>query len=160
MLKTVTFQDGDVELMVPSTWKQEYDNEGTLILYEPRKDSATLRLSTLTGKAPYPIDGNSIQRILTGSDNPDDIVIDKLPNDLFLKKCVRSSVEKGVNILNTFWEIAVPLPPEHWRLVIITYTIRADQVQSPFFIKELDLIDTQIRQASHSRVYREANQPL
>ena len=55
-LKTISYRGGVVTFQIPSTWIEEYEEQGGGTFYEDSPDSGTLRLNVMTFKTPQSSD--------------------------------------------------------------------------------------------------------
>ncbi|MBN1763768.1 MAG: hypothetical protein JW860_00795 [Sedimentisphaerales bacterium] len=64
-----------------------------------------------------------------------------------IARYTQTAEEDGYQLHIVFWEIAHPLPPEHLRLAIFSYTILHSQKDKPCFVAEIQLIDECLQKA-------------
>lgn len=150
-LKTISYRGGVVTFQIPSTWIEEYEEQGGGTFYEDSPDSGTFRLNVMTFKTPQPSDQErAIEALQTGDWS--NKKISKLNNGNAISHYFQPSEEDGQRLLIVYWEIANPLPPEHVRLAVFSYTILETQKDDPKLMKEIELLDNCIRKAIFSEI--------
>jgi hypothetical protein len=120
--KTIRYRGGIVHFQLPANWREEYDPQGGGTFYEDRPDSGTLRLHVLTAesKTGEPCDQAIEHSFPAGSS-------ELLASGLRMRYRLVTSEERGTAIHLHRWEIAVPVPPNRFRIICFTHTVLARQ---------------------------------
>lgn len=149
-MKTIKYRGGLVEFRIPASWKEEYEQQDGGTFYEDRPDSATLRLNVITAQSPNPITESSVTELLEAKGKTKGKAA-KLENGNAMLRYTESATEQGHSLKITYWQVANPVPPNHVRIGIFSYTILESQQEKEKFKKEIELLDTEIRNAQFAK---------
>ena len=145
-MKAIRYRGGIVTFRVPAHWRAELAADGGGTFYDEAPDAGTLRLDVITAKAPFPVSAENAPEILAGL-NRASADIERLPNGCALVRYTESTVERGHELLITYWVVANPIPPSHCRLATFSYTMLERQRTDARSRRELELVDREVRQA-------------
>lgn len=145
-MKTINYRGCIARFSIPSHWCEEYEPAGGGTFYENRPDSGTLRLNVLsfrtrTNEPPEQV----LKQVFSGDS------YEILPNGLPLRRYMLKENEGGVTLHFHRWEVAIPVPPNAYRIACFAHTILAEQESDPAIAAELALVDKSVRAAEFGR---------
>jgi hypothetical protein len=146
--KRIVYRGGIAEFDVPAAWREEYGEDGDATFYDDRPGGGTLRLSVLSGRADPPRTPAEFLEHFE-SKGPFDV----LEGGRRLRATVEPFEEDGVACVMHLWEIAMVLPPEHFRLAIYTYSVVAASADDPANRAAVALVDRSVRRAEFASAY-------
>jgi hypothetical protein len=144
-LKTISYRGGLVSFRIPADWREEYAPDGGASFYEDAPDSPTFRLEVITAKSPSPLTQASSPDVLAALGQSASGSIERLPNGCALIRYTQSAVDRGHQLLITYWSVAHVIPPDHARVATFSYTMLDRQHGDARFQRELELLDREIR---------------
>jgi hypothetical protein len=158
-LKTINYR-GIARFHIPIYWKEEYEERGGGTFYEDGDDTGTLRLNTITMKAPSEkiVDTDLIRSLLNDlvtKTYGTDVTI--LRRNVVLARFDLESQERGQPIKIRSWHIMQALPPDHARNLLFTYTVFATRFDEPENQADMELLDREIRNCELASVLGESS---
>jgi hypothetical protein len=143
-MKQIFFQGGIAQFSLPSSWVEEYEQDGSGTFFDEKPVSGTLRIKVLEVKKQPTL----THEIKTAFDFIEEIgkkrAIRILSNDVALARSKEKAAEAGKNLSLYFWHIGVKLTTNHFRLIVFTYTILESQEDDTNVRQELDLVNKSI----------------
>ena len=143
-LKKIAYRGGIIDFSIPRTWIEEYGDEGGGVFYEDAEDSGTLRVNVMTfasNRNSEAIDVDVEAKTKAKENNGVAIILD---DGNALVKYEKDALENGENLKITFWEVYNPVPQNHLRIAVFSYTLLSSQFDLPNFQQELELLDREI----------------
>jgi len=155
-LTTITYRGGIAKFRIPSSWVEEYEPSGGGTFYENGPDTGTLRINVLSFEkaAGDSHTRTSARDMLAGSNDASEVR--QLPDGNALARSRRTTTEDGEDLLIYTWRIGVMVSPTHFRLVVFSYTILANQDQQPAMQQEIELLDRLIAEGEYPAVRGES----
>jgi hypothetical protein len=150
-LKTINYRGGIARFRVPSSWVEEYNPAGGGTFYEAGPDTGTLRINVMDFEKPEGGSGSeTAQAMLPWLDGA--IEVRQRRDGVAVARSSRKAVEEGERLLIRTWQVGVRVTPQHFRILVFTYTILAEQECEPAMQQELDLLDKQIAEGEYPAV--------
>jgi hypothetical protein len=143
-LKTISYRGGLVTFRIPAQWKEEYEAEGGGTFYADEPDSPTFRLQTITMKSTTSVTMVSAPDILSSLRQAATAPVEKLPSGCALIRYTESAIDRGEQLLITYWSVAHVIPPQHARIANFSYTLLERQRDDARFHRELELLDREV----------------
>ena len=144
-MKVIKYRGGVVIYRIPDNWVEEYEDEGGGTFYEDCPDSGTLRLNVISFKAQSKPTPDVIKKALMSSKDSSIGKINFLPNGNGVLNCRKCTSEENRRLTIYYWEVAHPIPPDHFDYAIFSYTILEDRESDPQIQAELSMLDQEIR---------------
>jgi len=150
-MKEISYSGGLITFSIPSHWKEEYEKDGGGMFYEDSASSGTLRLNVLsfdnTGSSP--IDVESAARKQAEGYKGESTV---LREGNAMARYDRQATEDGQPITLRTWAIYNHVGDTHSRVVVFTYTVPSAQFGDEKHVKEIEMIDREIRKARFAEI--------
>jgi hypothetical protein len=151
-MKSINYRGGIARFNLPSSWAEEYDQEGGAAFYEDKPDSGTLRINVMNIEKPPgkvgPADtiDNVIGQISgTGS-------VHRLPSGVVIAQTNRLENEDGNELSIENWYLGVTIASNHFRIIIFTYTILAAQKSDANVQQEIAMLNRSISEGDYPAV--------
>lgn len=138
--------DSYVRFQVPEDWTEEYERDGTL-KFPARGKSGALQVSYLhfdSGASKL----NPEQMCEAAFKNQK---VNRMPQGLRYTKSALKGGAGPTAVTTQRWEVAVPIQPDHMRIVIFEYTYFDRNAQEKIVTDELAMLDRNIVNAQYSR---------
>ena len=145
VFKTIAYRGGLVSFEIPSHWKEEYEGEGGGTFYENTPSSGTLRLNVMSMTSK---EARSPSDVIPKTS--DDEVHETLPCGFLMRYYVKNAEDRGTPLHLYRWEIVIPVTPTQYRLACFTHTLLAAQKGTAEAKKELQMINSIVREARFS----------
>ena len=151
-MKLINYRGGIARFNLPSSWIEEYDEQGGAAFYEDKPDSGTLRIDVMNIEKPPgevgPADAidNVIQEI-SGADS-----VHRLPSGIIIAQSNHLDDEDGNEVSIDTWYIGVAIAPNHFRIIIFTYTILAAQKSDPNIQQDVAMLNRSISEGEYPAV--------
>ena len=151
-LKTVHYRGGIAKFRIPSSWVEETEPDGGGTFYDPRPNSGTLRIHVMDFEKPGAQSHREMtaKDVLSGLKDPGQVR--KLPGGNAIASSVATSVEGGENLAIYSWRVGIPVSPTHFRFVVFTYTILAQQQRAPAVRREVELLGKLIAEGEYPTI--------
>jgi hypothetical protein len=130
-LKTINYRGGLVTFRIPEDWEEEYEEEGGGTFYPDYDDSGTLRLSTLGLKSQKPVTIHTIRKDAERRAAKEGGALAELPGGNWMVTYTHTAEEDGDELTIKYWEIMNPVPPNHMRIALFSYTALKDLLDDP-----------------------------
>jgi hypothetical protein len=143
-MKDFAYPGGLVRLRLPAHWRQEADEEGNALFYSKAPGAGTLRLGVITLRSKTKVGPDTLKELLRADGAKR---IEMLSEGRALTTSEETSAEEGQPLVLHFWELAHTVPPDHGRIALFSFTIRADQTADPAVKRDLAMLNTEIRNA-------------
>ena len=143
-LKKITYRGGLISFSIPEHWLEEYEEEGGGTFYENIAHSGTLRLNVMTAESneeSEKIDVDLEVKTLAGKHNGIAVMLDE--GNAYARYDQNSS-ENGQNITIRYWNVYNPVPPNHLRIAVFSYTLLSSQFNEVKFQAELEMLEHEI----------------
>jgi hypothetical protein len=152
-LKTIKYRGGIANFQIPTSWIEEYEQQGGGTFYEKGEDTGTLRVRVMDfERAADKVDtGQTAYEVFTTLKDFGEV--ERLPSGNAIAHSVLTAIEAGVDLRLHTWHIGVSLTPADFRIVAFTYTIMATQEHDPKMEHELKLLDRSIRSGEYPPVH-------
>jgi hypothetical protein len=143
-MKTIRYRGGVVCFRLPSSWEEEYEEEGGGTFFD-EDVPGELRLNVLTFKSSHPVDDDSPVDVLEMRVEKVGGEVTKLPDgNAFIHYVNDGEDEGGDDVTVWYWEVANAVPPEHLRLAVFSYTVLADNAEDPEVVETLEMLRREI----------------
>lgn len=149
-MKLVHYRGGIVEFAIPTSWVEEYGQDGGGTFYLDEADTGTLRLSiqtfekTTSGSLPSSADLLVAKKPMPGES------IRTLANGNAIRQYVVRSEENGEAITLHWWHLANVAHPSTLRIASFSYTVLTSQESSSGLARELEMLQQSIESAAFS----------
>jgi len=150
------YRGGVVRFFIPTHWREEYEQDGGGIFYEPGESTGTLRLTVLSflvkENAPlsYPLEIIK-KRIVERLGE-----IEELPDSRFLLKYSISAKEDGEDLIIKYWEVARMVSPRDYNIAVFSFTVGVGEMELASVAREIALIEEEIKKVKfwiHADLY-------
>lgn len=142
-MKVIRYRGGVVVFCIPDTWEEEYGDDGGGTFYEDEPDSGTLRLNIITIETASTLGPDAAIHLLQPRAVETECEIETMPGENALIMYSVAAAEDDLWIW--YWEVANPVPPNHARIAIFSYSVPADRKSDVEVLEEVDMIDREIR---------------
>ena len=151
-LKTINYRGGIARFRVPHCWVEEYEPAGGGTFYEDGSDTGTLRINVMDFEkaAEARSSAETARDILIGLGGSGQV--EQLSAGVAVERSRRTAVESDKELLIYTWQVGVQVSPAHFRLVMFTYTILAEQEHKPPVRQEMQLLDKSIAEGEYPPV--------
>jgi len=131
---------------------EEYEPAGGGTFYEDGPDTGTLRINVMDFEKPAAAGSSAktARDMLAGLGGSGEI--EQLSAGVAIERSRRTAVESDKDLLIYTWQIGVGVTPAHFRLVVFTYTISAEQERKPAVEQEVQLLDKLIAEGEYPAV--------
>ena len=146
--KVIIYRGGLVEFRVPTSWVEEYEEDGGATFYDPTPDSDTLRLNVLTVRSTSPVTPRTPLELLRPRAEQYGVTAEALPNGNAVMSYTERAEEHGVPLVIHYWELANAVPPAHARIAVLSFTVRASEDMRAS--ESLEWLDDEIRALNFS----------
>ena len=143
-MKNVNYRDA-VSFSIPSNWVMEDEKGVQGIFYSKQENSGTLRISVFEWSSDSEVQRNEKLKSAIFPGN-----IETLAQGVYLKTAVNEGSEETEKLSSYRWLVALALPNNLFRLVTFMHTIKKGQESEPQIAKELEIINTSVRNAKYS----------
>ncbi len=141
-LKNITYRGGVLEFRIPSSWNEEYGEDGGGVFWDPAGQSGTLRLDILTFEKNGELPAEPARSVLESSKRTGELQV--LDNGNAVLEYRKTTTEDGDELVIYFWEVANFVPPNHFRLAIFSHTILVEEASDSAIRSEIDLLRSEI----------------
>lgn len=145
-MKIISYRGGIVTFRIPQDWIEEYDRDGGGTFYRDHPDSSTLRLSTMTMEGKQLADEDDLLAALSHKPSAPEL----LESGHALVTYEQRTEERGETLRMKYWLVAQAVEPRHVRIAIFSHAVLAKDANSPAMIDEVEMLDSEIRNASYS----------
>lgn len=150
--KLINYRGGIARFNLPSSWAEEYDEEGGAAFYEDKPDSGTLRINTMNIEKPPgevgPADAiDNVIAEISGTDS-----VHRLPSGIVIAQSSQLANEDGNELSIDSWYIGVRIAANHFRIIIFTYTILAAQKSDPNVQQDIATLNRSISEGEYPAV--------
>jgi len=150
-MKSINYRGGIARFNLPSSWVEEYDDEGGGTFYEDKPDSGTLRLNVMNIEKPpgqvRPTD--TVDNVLAEISGAE---VHRLPSGVVLAQSSHLADEEGEELSIETWYIGVTIASNHFRIIIFTYTILASQKSDANVLQEIATLNRSISEGDYPAV--------
>lgn len=147
-MKTIRYRGGIVTFRIPEHWTEEYEEEGGGVFYDEDDDNGTLRLHVLTAAAKQPVTVRTARELLEPRrEEYDGELIDLGQGSALLRYAV-SAEEEGEPLTIHYWQIANPVPPNHLRMAVFSYTTLAALAEDEDVVATLAMLQEELRKCT------------
>jgi len=144
-LKEISYRGGVVKFKIPSDWKEEYESNGGGTFYKDAPNTGTLRLNIITMQAPTDAKGNLSVQALSTISGVEPNTIEPIKDGDAIAHFIERTKEQNTDITLYWWYVAKHIPPNHVRMANFSYTILTSQENSDSIIKEIKLLEHEIK---------------
>ncbi len=137
---------GILSFELPRDWIEEYDDELGAAFYKDLEDSATLRLSLISLKAPSDIGELNAVKVLDKFNSKESKII-TLTNNNAYKMYYERTIDEGNEITIFYWYLAQVIKPSGARLAVFSYTFLSNQLEKKSIQQEIEFITEQVKKA-------------
>lgn len=145
-MKLINYRGGIARFYLPSSWVEEYDQEGRGTFYEDKPDASTFRISVMgiMDDCGRPQTVDSVIAQISGAES-----VERLPGGIAIAQSSELANENGNELLIYTWYIGVPLAPARFRIVIFTYSILAAHESEPYALREIAMLNRSIAEGEY-----------
>lgn len=151
-MKLINYRGGIARFYLPSSWVEEYDQDGRGTFFEDKPDSGTLQISVMELDEP--------RDDLGPADTVDDVVAEisatdsvaRLPGGVAIAQTKRTVLDGGCELLCHTWHIGIPVARTHFRIIIFTHAIHAMRAFDPHVCQELAMLNRSIAEGAYPAV--------
>jgi hypothetical protein len=156
-MKTIHYRGGTVVFRIPAYWEEEYAEEGGGTFYDEDVDSGTFRLNTLLLKSQEPVTTHSAKKLADNRAVKESGKVTELANGNWMVETTHHATEDGTQLTILYWVIMNPVPPDHIRVAMFSYTARTEQIEErdEDVLGELELLNREVRAATFATVVGE-----
>lgn len=131
-LKTIRYRGGVVTFRIPEDWEEEYEDEGGGTFYPDYDDSGTLRLSLLLFKTAEPVTNHTArERAEWRLTKEEGAKAAALADGNWMVTYTHQTEEGGDDLTVHYWELLNPVPPNHLRMAVFSFTGLTDRLEDP-----------------------------
>jgi|GEM_PF-541449 len=128
-MKTIHYRGGVVNFRIPAHWVEEYEDEGGGTFYDEDLDTGTFRLSVILLKSQEPVTIHSARKVADMRVAKESGTLTELREGNCLVEYVHEVEEDREPLTIRYWEIANPVPPNHIRVALFSYTVRTELIE-------------------------------
>jgi hypothetical protein len=143
-MKEIVYRGGLVTFAIPANWIEEYGDDGGGIFFEDYRDSGTLRLNVLTFESNEQSDNIDVDTLVKEKAKERGGIAIILDEGNALVRYDEQSIENGEQITLRYWSVYNPVPPNHVRVAVFSYTLLSSQFTKSRYVKELEMLDREI----------------
>lgn len=148
-MKSINYRGGIARFNLPSSWVEEYDQEGGGTFYEDKPDSGTLRLNVMNIEKPpgqvRPADTvDNVLAEISGANS-----VHRLPSGAVIAQSSHLADEDGSELSIESWYIGATIASNHFRIIIFTYTILASQKSDANVLQEIATLNRSISEGDY-----------
>jgi len=144
-MKTIRYLDGTVNFRLPGHWVEEDDEETGGTYYDEDVEAGTLRLSTITAESKTPVTTESSRKIADDWVKDEKGTLTDLGEGIWLVQYDRDSEEDGEPLTMHYWQIVTPVPPNLVLIVVFSYSVFTEDLDSEEVVNELAMLDREIQ---------------
>lgn len=146
-LKTIRYRGGVVCFRIPAHWEEEYQDEGGGTFYDEDSDSGTLRLNTIVAKSQTPVTTRDAQAMAEKRAAVESGTLEELDGGNYLVSYTQTVEEDDDELTIRYWEIVNPVPPDHIRVALFSFTMLSElyDQQDEQTLTDLDLLERELR---------------
>lgn len=146
-MKLINYRGGIARFYLPSSWVEEYDQDGTGTFYEDKPDASTFRISVMgimddSGRA------QTVDAVIAQISEAESV--ERLPGGIAIAQSSCLTNKDGDELLIYTWYIGVPLAAAEFRIVIFTYAILAVHESEPYALQEIAMLNRSISEGEYS----------
>lgn len=144
--KEVIYRGGVVRFFIPTHWREEYEEDGGGIFYEPSENTGTLRLNVLSFLAKEDVLPSYPLEIIRKRSVEYRGKVEELPDSRFLLKYSMNARENDEDLVVYYWEVARMVSPRDYNIAVFSFTIGLNEMKSASAIgEEVAAIEDEIK---------------
>jgi hypothetical protein len=148
-MKTIRYRGGVVTFRIPEYWEEEYEEEGGGTFYDEDVDAGTLRLNTITAQSKTPVTTHTAREMAQKRATAESGTLTGLGGGNWMVEYTQTydETEDEGALTIRYWEITNPVPPNHLRVAIFSYSVRTELFEGndAEVIDELAMLDRELR---------------
>jgi hypothetical protein len=148
-MKTIRYRGGVVTFRIPAHWEEEYEEEGGGTFYDEDADTGTLRLNTILAKSSSPVTTHTAREMAERRATEESGTVTDLGGGNWMAEYTNThdETEDEDALTIRYWEITNPVPPNHLRVALFSYTVRTELIEEEDaeVAEELDMLAQEVR---------------
>ncbi len=144
-MKTIRYRGGVVTFRIPAHWEEEYEDEGGGTFYDEDLDAGTFRLSTILAKSKSPVTTHTARERAEQRAAKESGTATDLGGGNWMVEYVHEVEEDGEPLTVRYWEITNPVPPNHVRIALFSYSVRTELLDDGDVIDEIETLAREVR---------------
>lgn len=149
-VKTIIYRGGIAKFSLPSSWAEEYDPAGGGTFFEPNSDAGTLRINVMELDKPPDDPTKTASQFLSRIVNASSIR--DLQDGVAIARSIKTVMENQKKLSLYTWQIGIRITPEHFRLIIFTYTVLARLEANMNVQQEITTIEKSISEGEYPAI--------
>lgn len=146
-MKTIQYRGGVVAFRIPSFWTEEYQEEGGGTFYDEFEDTGTLRLNTIVVSSKQPVTTHQARAMAAKRAAIEGGTVEDVGGGNWLTTYTQTTEGDGDGppLTIRYWEITNPVPPNHLRVALFSYSVATDILEDEDVTAELEMLEQELR---------------
>lgn len=146
-MKTIQYRGGVVSFRIPSFWTEEYQEEGGGTFYDEFEDTGTLRLNTIVVSSKEPVTTHQARTMAEKRAAKEGGTVEIIGGGNCLTTYSQTTEGDGNEppLTIRYWEITNPVPPNHLRIALFSYSVPTDLLEDEDVAADLERLAQELR---------------
>ena len=153
-MKTIRYRGGVAVFRIPAHWVEEYEEDGGGTFYDEDADAGTFRLATMVLESKDPVTTRTAREMAEKRAAAESGTLSDLGGGNWLIERTYHTNEDGAPLTIQYWVIVNPVPPNHVRIALFSYSVRTELIEDEdeYALGELELLAREVRACTFAPV--------